>query len=254
MILDIDQFRDYKQRLITASQNNIEEYTKILNELISYNLSQIPANEWEGIFLYSPAIIDMSNTHANLDFTYFESIDCEKIILDGCNVQHLERISYDRDIFTDEFISSHPELFPSKDLPPEILTRFYNKNLIALDYLQCPELKDYSYYSSNKDDMAILIQIFGLNNAIDFVEENKEFFMNNDYLNLFEITNIPDSLSYEEGKKIIYDHIIKSIPSYLVYFYKSIPSDYKKSHPDIFIDESSLSEEFVNKYYSKKFY
>ena len=50
----------------------VKEYETVQKELLKYDLSDIPFDAWEGIALMSTEDLDLSSTHANIDFSIVE--------------------------------------------------------------------------------------------------------------------------------------------------------------------------------------
>ena len=117
--LSLEEFRKIKEELLNLVKNFEEEidenlfnkdydenlkeeefedkYFKVQNKLLSYDLSEIPFEEWKGIEIHSDdnSIADFSNTHANIDFSlinldnYFASGSFK-----GCNIRNLKDLDY----------------------------------------------------------------------------------------------------------------------------------------------------------------
>ena len=109
-------------------QNILRDYLEQQSKLLNSDLSAIPFEEWKDITLLSENELDLSKTHANIDFSLLKEISYESINLKGCNVRSLENLDYKEDTFDEEFKQNNPEYFPDKSLPKEIQDKFYGKN------------------------------------------------------------------------------------------------------------------------------
>ena len=189
--MTIEEFRKIKQRMIDYLNKNarnqdeeelISGYYAIQEELLESDLSDIPFEEWKGVPLVGKncEYLDLSKTHANIDFNLLEECAYERINLKGCNVRGIDKIFYDEDTFDEEFMSSHPEYFPSKDLPPEIKKKFFDQKITIKDLILYPNLRhnisNVAFMYSNRVDKE-LIKILGSDYLVQLIEEYPEFMM-----------------------------------------------------------------------------
>lgn len=111
--LTLEEFNEYKYKLITIlseAENFIEQnkdnkdfdeekvemeieakYLSIQNELLSYDLSNIPFEAWENIDIVSDYdyVADFSKTHANIDLELLTPYKGRNFT--GCNIKNLEK-------------------------------------------------------------------------------------------------------------------------------------------------------------------
>ena len=133
---------------------------KFQSDLLETDLSLIPSEDWKGIQWMSGTLNgiqlsgDFSNTHANIDFNYFDVDYSSGYNFDGCNVNPVsiynnppyyrwENIKSNDDakrIFGSNYVKEHPEIFPPDDIPQNIQEDFYNKRLSIDACIQYPEL------------------------------------------------------------------------------------------------------------------
>ena len=159
--LSIDEFNKYIDKL-RLLKNNKGEYIRFQNELLSYDLSDIPFSSWEGLSLYSNDVLDLSNTHANIDFALLEDIDYKTIRLHGCNIKNIELINFDDQSVDTDFKEKHPELFLNDlDLDKSIVDAFYNGTL---------NFGQINFYYEDLKDKNIM---YGIRNSRDFIEIGK---------------------------------------------------------------------------------
>ena len=80
--LTIEQFREIKNsilKLIKQANNEnddqfdedifFRDYKALLDRLLSSDLSDIPFEEWQGLYIFTDGELDLSKTHANIDFS-----------------------------------------------------------------------------------------------------------------------------------------------------------------------------------------
>ena len=135
---------------------------KFQSDLLETDLSLIPSEDWKGIQWMSGTLNgiqlsgDFSNTHANIDFNYFNVDYSSGYNFDGCNVNPVsiynnpyymyyrwENIKSNDDakrIFGSNYVKEHPEIFPPDDIPQNIQEDFYNQRLSIDACIQYPEL------------------------------------------------------------------------------------------------------------------
>lgn len=135
---------------------------KFQSDLLETDLSLIPSEDWKGIQWMSGTLNgiqlsgDFSNTHANIDFNYFDVDYSSGYNFDGCNVNPVsiynnpyymyyrwENIKSNDDakrIFGSNYVKEHPEIFPPDDIPQNIQEDFYNQRLSIDACIQYPEL------------------------------------------------------------------------------------------------------------------
>ena len=114
-----------------------EEQKKLMDKLLSYDLSDIPFEEWDEFYIYSEEnyVFDFSKTHANIDFSLME-LYC-KYNLKGCNIKNLNKLyDIDPESFDEETIKKNPKIFLLGDnVDPELRNRYFNRALTKNDVL-----------------------------------------------------------------------------------------------------------------------
>lgn len=82
--ITLEQFNNLKKKLYD-SRNNLNEYMAIEEEIVSFDLSDIPYEAWNGMRIIGS--IDFSNTNANLDFRHVQFRNlCN---FDSCNLRNI---------------------------------------------------------------------------------------------------------------------------------------------------------------------
>ena len=162
--ITLEQFRQIKNEMqgliekidsITKTEL-IKEFLVVQKELLSYNLSSIPASEWKDMAFLSPNILDyikdennfkpepldFSKTHANIDFTYFK-IDKYNVCnynFHNCNVSNIDEASkFDEKWFDKETIEKNKNIFLSDNFSDEIKDKIYNGNFSYEEWYSLPD-------------------------------------------------------------------------------------------------------------------
>lgn len=186
--LALEQFREIKNsmlRIIELVDNSedlneidverfLKEYNSLLDKLLSSNLSDIPFEEWQGLYIFIEGELDLSKTHANIDFSLLEGIEYDSIKLDGCNVRKIQVLHYDETTFNADFMKTHPKYFPDESIPVEVRKLFYNRRFTIEDFNDNPELLNI-FGNTNiacafLEEMSWIISLF--NELADFKEAN----------------------------------------------------------------------------------
>ena len=264
--MSLEEFRRIKNRIIeimnmdtrNMSEEKVialgDELFSLMGELTENDLSDIPFEEWKGMSLFANGTLDMSKTHANIDFALLEGTAFDKIILNGCNVRNLGEISFDEDDFDEEFIAAHPEFFPDKDLPKEIRDKFFDHILSFQDIIDYPSLTmsvgRKSFYGVSKS----IVKLIGLDYALKMLGEYTDLLLditsaNNMRFTLYNEVQFSGG-TYEEAKEAIFKNIIINAEQddYEIMENDLIPEEMKKNHPEVFFDLSLLPADVLNDY------
>lgn len=229
----INQLEEYDKKEVPGLDKNTENYSQLANEyreellkewmikyketieeLTSFDLSEISFEDWNGITIYaykeeiSGMIIsaDFSETYANLDFSNIEFIG-DNFDFHSCKILNLNDsdIEISKEIFDEDVIDTNSDFFTSEELPKDVKERFYSKRLTLNDIITYEEI---------------------------FLKSKKH--MGYPY-NTEQFEKIIDNITYEELKKIDYE-LLKII-------------DFKLSKQDIkeITKEEKITAEIFNK-------
>ena len=131
-VLDETSPEDYD-----AQREELEKrYINAQNELLSYDLSDIPYEAYAGIEFTGNA--DFSNTHANIDFNILNTDNIDSINVKGCNIRNLESLDISlltEDAFDEKIIEENPNLFLSQTFTKEFREKYYSYTLTMDDFL-----------------------------------------------------------------------------------------------------------------------
>lgn len=118
-----------------------EQVEAIFDELSHSDLSEIPAEAYEGFYDIG---VEFEGTGANLDFNIIneEYRGNVPVRVKGCNIKNFkfDTIRYDEDSFDDSFIEEHNLQFWGRtddlQVPKEVRKRYQNRNLTLEDMLK----------------------------------------------------------------------------------------------------------------------
>ena len=276
--LSLEEFREIKEKLVDESLKGKDKY-EIQDKLLSYDLSDIPFEEWKGIYVSSSKdhIADFSKTHANIDFKYINFF--ANVNFKGCN---LRNINIDRTIkpeyFDEKTIKENEDLFLSDIFSPEFKEKYYSctlamNDLFTLTKEQINELsrKQYKEHFKYLEHNPEMIYYMDLDKIVDIHNNHKDLYealdtiLDPKYFNKFWHTNgkiisYPEMVSKLKGKSI---EEIKSICfSYLKesIIKNKFPRINLDDYPKLFIDENkdlflidvNIPLEIKKKYYEKE--
>ena len=155
--LTIEEFRYYKEQLkyliddVRNLKNDIFKnniltmYYGLQDSLLSYDLSDIPSSEWEGIKILSDKdhIVDFSSTNANIDLSIFDNL--KYVNLSNCNIKSddiREKIITGTSKIKIEdhplkIISQNEDLFLiGTDIPEKIKKNFFDRILSVENFIE----------------------------------------------------------------------------------------------------------------------
>lgn len=283
--LTLTEFREIKSSMLNlieleeqsySSENSsqdeaerfLKEYNTLQNRLLSSDLSDIPFEEWQGLYIFTDGELDLSQTHANIDFSLLAGIEYDSINLQGCNIRGIQALDYDENTFDSEYMKAHPEYFPDESIPAEVRQLFYGKKLAFSDLIQYPALRkcvnEHSFESAYSSPSRELVEAIGFENAIRLFDENPEFVnaityeeeRNSYSYDTFDFRSdkpFDKTGTYEEAKQFIYGQIIdevkhrysRRLPSFDI-----LPQEMIDSFPNVFVKEGELPEKVVEDYYN----
>ena len=102
----------YGSKNQSEEEKNLREYNSLQDRLLSSDLSDIPFEEWQGLYIFTDGELDLSKTHANIDFSVLAGIEYDSINLQNCNIRGIQALDYDENTFDAEYMKAHPEYFP----------------------------------------------------------------------------------------------------------------------------------------------
>ncbi len=301
--LNLEEFRKYKeeqQQLLgrlneeekTLKDSNnyneedflkkgLEELSGLQSRLLSYDLSDIPFEEWENVILVSsdkyPA--DFSKTKANLDFEISDILIIGKEIYNfkGCNVKNIESLESYSDIFFDEKTEKeNSSLFLSDKFSQDIKDKYYSYNLSIKDISnlsdeQINELENNCNARSRRKNGFTsidkrLINILGLKKNIELYKQNATEYKNIEdivrhYFDADSLNNL-ENASLSDIKLAIYKEVRNEAITNGFYYNDSYrvdrtlresdyPHDFVEQNKDLFLKNINLPQDIKNKYFNR---
>lgn len=181
--LSVSKFDEIRNRIShtidearkSFSSNLLTQILDLQDELLKYDLSDIPFEKWEGFQIISnnKHVADFSKTKANIDFDIVEYYGNGNF--KGCNVRNLNkiRIGLDPSSFDAQTISDNQDIFLDSSFNPNFQRKFYNNSLTIgdLSSLSDEQLKKlehtkYKFHIARDEYVSNMIDILGLDKTI----------------------------------------------------------------------------------------
>ncbi len=290
--LNIEQFRQFKtamQEVISRyeklEQENpqlaeesmpqvVDEYFSIQSRLLSYDLRDIPFEEWDGLGIIGDEnhIADFSVTHANIDFLFLDYSGYGN--LSGCNIKNLERLNpnfLEHTVFSAGVIDSFIENLLPNTFSSEWKQKYFSRNITMEDLeILSPTQLDVlpkntldGKLSSNQDSR--IISILGLEKAIEFYRySNQEysqvkemvdvFFHHSIYSNVLKVSEELKKTPVDKMKETLFSIARKNALESIYDTLKmdNFPPAFVRENRDIFLLDSPIPEDLKERYYQRK--
>lgn len=297
--ITIEQFREFKSRLKVildrgesiyeahigdenfnyneVEKQLIEEYLLIQNELLNYDLSSIPYDEWSDVELVSDEKypIDFTGTNANIDFSLL--VFSPYINYKSCNIRNIEKIGkiINSDNFDEDVVRNNPKYFIPSSFPDDIKNNIYSNNLsiddlFSLSNEQFRELQTKNFMNCFDLTTKGLVDNIGLEKAMNLYANSPE-----EYKTILKIYSML-ALGFEYNistadfcddfyKDIISTDISQLKDVFYSYLKKAIfdenrrgrilkvddfPELFVKENQDLFLLGSEVDENLRNRYYT----
>lgn len=299
--LNLEEFRKYKEEqqqllgrldeeekaLIENGNYNeedflkkgLEELSELQSRLLSYDLSDIPFEEWKDIVLVSsdkyPA--DFSKTKANFDFSILDILITGKEIYNfkGCNVKNIESLeSYSDTFFDEKTIEENSSLFLSDKFSQDIKDKYYSYNLSIKDISnlsdeQINELENNCNARSGRKNGFTsidkrLINILGLKKNIELYKQDVTEYKNIEdiivrYYHNDSLLNNLENASLSDIKLAIYKEVRNQAIKNGFYFKSDqrplkesdYTTDFVEQNRDLFLKDSNLPQDIKDRYFNK---
>ncbi|MBD9098951.1 hypothetical protein EGP98_05115, partial [bacterium] len=261
-----------------ADEKKLEEqYLEVQNRLLSFDLSNIPYDEWMNMEIISDEnhIADFSKTNANINFSMLEYSPYANY--KSCKIQNIAGIKriLNSEHFDSDVIKNNPSLFLSDSFPSSIKQKFYDmklnmEDLFSLSNVQIQELQskqfmncfDYStrdlinkigfqkamqLYATSKDDYKVVHEISSLlSDSMDYVISDP--FTRNDFeeeLKNADVTQI---------KNVCYSYMRKALFNNHKRFHninlERLPEQFVKENNDILLIGENIPDDLRQRYYT----
>lgn len=257
-------------------QRYYNQYFELQSQLLSYDLSDIPFDEWRDIELAADEknILDFSKTNANIDISivgYSEYVNYK-----SCNIRNMKSINriINSDGFDDVVVQNNPNLFISNSFGSEIKQKIYDgkltiEDLFNLSNEQIQELQSKNIINSFESGTKTLISNMGLQKAIQlFYVSKDDYKMVYDISILMNNTNelyMPGELrekfssdvqSCEVSKiKEVYSTYLKAIilsDKHYKIDIERLPEQFVRENSDMFLLGENIPEDLRERYYSRR--
>lgn len=161
-----------------------KEYLEFQNQLLSYDLSDIPSTEWKDVNIFSSEMnpVDFSKTKANIDFSliHYEGYGNFK----GCNITGIDSLSQSYFMttqFDDKVLEDNQKFFLSDQFDDEFKNKYYLKSLsvedlISLSSKQLEELreKEIEKHLDYESKHNVLVDCLGINKVIELAQYSRD--------------------------------------------------------------------------------
>lgn len=249
-------------------ENFYSKYHILQDYLLSFDLSEIPFENWKDVFLHSNNgnVLDFSKTRANIDFGIidFDGFGNFK----GCNVKNIVKLFFDirEEYFDKKTIENNMHIFLSNNFSEEFKKKYYSSRLSIEDFdklshIQLLELKKKeNMYLRLPQDQRVLFNYLGFDTVIKFYKEHRE-----DYNYLIKLLDVP--LFYFDDDLItkLKQVDISEIKSTCLEFVRNrylnywgtieidkIPDFFIKENNDIFLTDIDLPSDLRERFYKRK--
>lgn len=257
-------------------QRYYNQYIELQSQLLSYDLSDIPFDEWRDIEIMSDEnhIADFSKTNANIDFSIMSY--SEYVNYKSCNIRNMKSINriINSEGFDDVVVQNNPSLFISNSFGSEIKQKFYDskltiEDLFSLSNEQIQELQSKNIINSFESGTKTLISNMGLQKAIQLFFVSKD-----DYKTVYDISILmnnaiglympgelrekfsSDVQSCEVSKiKEVYSTYLKAIilsDKYNKIDIERLPEQFVRENSDMFLLGENIPEDLRERYYSRQ--
>lgn len=299
--MSLNMFNEYKEKmmnLISKTEEYIEQhenddnfdgqkleqemtkqYLALQEELLSYDLSDIPFESWQDLQIFSENDYepDFSKSKANIDFNILDFFG--KGNFKNCTIRNLDKFGemINEESFDEATIKANPELFLSSNFAPDFKEKYYScklemDDLKDLNIKQIEELekKDLKKHFDRKNSSLSTINAFdtlNLKNMIDLYKLSKDdfdivtFFLDSSWIfytgngmSLQTLIEKVKQAKISEMKQLCYDYARSNIinEKYMDINIQYYPPKFIEENDDIFLVNADIPEEVRNRYYKRE--
>ena len=253
----------------------IQRYLAIQSELLKFDLSTIPYTAWEDFLILTDKDypVDLSNTHANIDFLIFDYDD--GINFKGCKIKNLNSLNrmLKSGDFDQKVIDENKEMFLSDLFSQEFQQKLFDKkmtipDLFSLNSEQVTELKSKNFMNGFESFTKELIDLVGLDNLIQLYSISKDDFQkvyelyksivsnpsNSESFHEQDVRKLFKNISPTEIKQTFYSLERKEILSSIhrIINPKDYPESFVKENDDIFMLNVEMPDDLRRRFYQRE--
>ena len=254
-----------------------QRHLAIQSELLKFDLSTIPDFEWKGFPILTDKNhpVDLSNTHANIDFRFFKY--SHGINFKGCKIKNLNSLNkhlmLKASAFDQKVVDENKEMFLSDSFSQEFQQKLSHieltiPDLFSLRSEQVAELISKNFIDGFEVTTRELIDLVGLDNLTQLYSISKDDFQKVYELyksiednifapNLFrkpDVRELFKNISPTEIKQTFYlleKQEILSKP-FSIINPKDYPESFVKENDDIFMLNVGMSDDLRKRFYERK--
>ena len=271
---------NYNEELIV--QRFIDQYLEIQNRLLNYDLSDIPFDAWQDLFIISDKTntLDLSKTRANIDFGIFEYYG--SVNFKGCNVINLEKIPrklINSNDFDEQTIQKNSSLFLINSFDENFKNKYYNcsltiDDLASLSASQLEEIiqKDFKLHMIRDSYNAVMLETLGLDKVVQLYNYSHDEYESISKIldasclkdNYFDSknSNVPTfeefleqikNVDISEIKNVCFDFAKQKIINSTFWIeQETFPETFISENADIFLIDANVPDEVKERYFRRE--
>ena len=276
--LTLEEFNEYKNKLTTIKteaetmyeqikdnedfdeekyeKEAFEKYFSIQSELLSYDLSSIPFEAWQGFEIFSDEThaVDFSKTKANIDFGLVEYYGNGNFR--GCNVKNLDEIRelLNPSAFDEQTIQTNSALFLTDSFSSEFKDKYYNHSLtisdlanLTLQQLEELKQKNFRVHLAYRSYSGLMLETLGLDKVIQLYNHSEQEY--EAIRQIFDMDYSWRNISSRNDNTPTFDQFLEQIKNAKVNNIKNVCFDFVRQqieNTNLWIRQENFPELFVN--------
>ncbi len=276
--LTLEEFNEYKNKLTTITteaetmyerikdnedfdeekyeKEAFEKYFSIQSELLSYDLSSIPFEAWQGFEIFSDEThaVDFSKTKANIDFGLVEYYGNGNFR--GCNVKNLDEIRelLTPSAFDEQTIQTNSALFLTDSFSSEFKDKYYNHSLtisdlanLTLQQLEELKQKNFRVHLAYRSYSGLMLETLGLDKVIQLYNHSEQEY--EAIRQIFDMDYSWRNISSRNDNTPTFDQFLEQIKNAKVNNIKNVCFDFVRQqieNTNLWIRQENFPELFVN--------
>lgn len=262
----------------TEAQKIVDEYLRLQEQLLNYDLSDIPFEAWKGFIIISDRKnkANFSKTKANIDFNLIEYIGNGNF--DGCNIRNLNNIEeyINPNDFDEKTIQMNPSLFLTDIFSEEFKNKYYScsldiSDISKLSSQQLEEIKhrNLKLHVVTPNNFKLMLDFLELEKIIEFYKYSNEDFgivcemiplcMSEFYSDKQGISSVKEfkqeirNMDVSEIKNACFKRVRKQITNTdMLFLTNKYPEEFVNENSDIFLNNVNIPDEVKKRFFDKK--